>query len=506
MTRLDEDAGLADFNRMTSTVGCLVPSVTSIRSAAGAQFYAYWSLSSGETVETVAARLFESGWLEHARRRRGLASLLAMRDSVDAATVTAPDREHLQKALDEGRLDAAIDLLARSLPSADLLPVVVDLVIKTLSPRSIELLLRWRGSLGESLVEEMLSGRLADSGHNVDFATESFGRAIEAAFAAELPAVQRARVLDDLRALAVPRLMQPGMLPEVVEVVRSLTRSLDLDLLGDLIDLLLDMERDTFGAAGDVLGIQDLRLLAVEAWALGDESGDRRRAARLLDIVGRILETGVSPSVYDELVENLRAAWTPLLTDADLPLGLEAIEILAARQPDAAVALQAFAAVILSRIGQHNARRIDTAWLDTAVELAPEFGLELGIPHDAHENVAPDWADRARPPAGTFVAIYSLMEAAAHRATVIIRRRYPEIRVEAFAYRVANDTLRSAARDADVLVIADKAAAHAATDALKAARGRKPIQYARGKGTASLIEAVVAGLEATLVGDLSEAG
>jgi hypothetical protein len=56
--------------------------------------------------------------------------------------------------------------------------------------------------------------------------------------------------------------------------------------------------------------------------------------------------------------------------------------------------------------------------------------------------------------------------------------------------------LRLAARKADLLVIADKAASHAATDALKAARGRRPIEYARGGGTASLIQAVMGGLEA----------
>ena len=88
--------------------------------------------------------------------------------------------------------------------------------------------------------------------------------------------------------------MQPGVLREVVEVVRSLSRSISPILLGDLIDLLLDMERDLFAAAGDVSGIQDLRLIVVESWALGDESGDRRRAARLLDLVSRTLSAGVS--------------------------------------------------------------------------------------------------------------------------------------------------------------------------------------------------------------------
>ena len=98
------------------------------------------------------------------------------------------------------------------------------------------------------------------------------------------------------------------------------------------------------------------------------------------------------------------------------------------------------------------------------------------------------------------MAIYSLIEPAATRAAAIIRRWYPEIRVETLAGKVASDALRSAAKNADVLVIADRAAAHAATDALKAARGGSPICYASGKGTASLIKAVLKGFDESFGG------
>ena len=91
-------------------------------------------------------------------------------------------------------------------------------------------------------------------------------------------------------------------------------------------------------------------------------------------------------------------AGTPFLTDADLPLGLEAIEVLAAAQPETAVALQAFATPILSRIGPHNARRIDAALLETARMLAPDFGLELPVPAgtDAGTGNEPESGQAAR--------------------------------------------------------------------------------------------------------------
>jgi hypothetical protein len=151
--------------------------------------------------------------------------------------------------------------------------------------------------------------------------------------------------------------------------------------------------------------------------------------------------------------------------------------------------------MILSRIGDHNARRIDAAALETAIALAPDFGLQLAINPEPEEPTAAGF-DLAPLPPGTSVAIYSLMEPAATRAAAIVRRWYPEVRVKTFAEKVASDALRYAAREADLLVIADKAASHAATDAIKAARGHKPIFYARGKGTASLVEAATAGLKA----------
>jgi hypothetical protein len=352
----------------------------------------------------------------------------------------------------------------------------------------------WRHMLGESAIKDVLAARPAGVLRGIASASDPLGKALQRAFADELSATDRSWMLEDLRATAVPRLMQAGVLREAVGTLRRLSRSVSPILLGDLIDLLLDIERDLFAAAGDVSGIQELRLIVVESWALGDESGDRRRAARILDLVSRTLSAGVSATVFSEIAESLRAAWDPFLTDADLPLALEAIELLAASQPGQSVAEQAFASAVLSRIGPHNARRIEAPYLETAKALAPEFGLELGIPAESQDELVAR-AGQARPPDGTYVAIYSLMEPAATRAADIISRWYPEVRVETFAGKVASDALRHAAKKADVLVIADRAAAHAATDALKTARGGSPICYAQGRGTASLVKAVLSGFD-----------
>jgi hypothetical protein len=504
IARLHATASLADFADAASEFGCLIGSVTMIRSAAGAQYYAYWSMSCGETPETIAERLLHAGWLDQALDNSGIAALLSGHGTSSRTIGVAPSLAELQQTLNEGRLDAAVDVLAHMAPSVDLLPALVDLVTRTLSPQAIEVLQRWRNPLGESALQQVLSGQFGTRQQDVAVAAEPFPVAIQNAFAADVAPVERAQAFADLRDHAVPRLIQPGMLREVIEMIRPLSRAATPALLADLLDLLLDMERDLFSSAGDVAGIQDLRLIVVEAWALGDESGDRHRVRRLLDLVARALSTGVSPAVFDELVESLRAGWTPFLTIADLGLSLEAIEVLAAAQPETAVALQAFATLILSRIGQHNIGQIDAALLETARILAPYFGLELP-PQAGHDAAPEESLSPARPPAGTSVAIYSLMEAAASRAASIIRRWYPEVRVETLADKVASDALRHSARHADLVVIADRAAAHAATDAIKAARGHRPIQYARGKGTASLIEAVLTGFDIVYGGAPSSA-
>ena len=76
MVRLPATASLEQFAESAAEFGCLVGSVTMIRSAGGAQYYTYWSLSSGEAPEAVEARLLDAGWLDQARDHGGVAALL----------------------------------------------------------------------------------------------------------------------------------------------------------------------------------------------------------------------------------------------------------------------------------------------------------------------------------------------------------------------------------------------------------------------------------------------
>src|SRR6266567_3280659 len=93
--------------------------------------------------------------------------------------------------------------------------------------------------------------------------------------------------------------------------------------------------------------------------------------------------------------------------------------------------------------------------------------------------------------AGKMVAIYTLTDPAATRAAEFLTRNFDDVVVEVSNDHVASDRLRTLARAADIFVVATRSAKHAATTFIEAQRppGR-PIVYAAGKGSASLIRAL----------------
>lgn len=91
---------------------------------------------------------------------------------------------------------------------------------------------------------------------------------------------------------------------------------------------------------------------------------------------------------------------------------------------------------------------------------------------------------------GRLVVFYSLDEAATKRATQILARLYPELKVERSADTVCTPSLKSLAQHADIFVYAWKSSKHAAYDCIKGAiKNKDQLIMARGGGTTSLVEA-----------------
>ncbi|MGV0718639.1 protein DpdD [Mycolicibacterium sp. XJ662] len=487
MARLSKNATIQEFDLVKSDYGALVPTAAAIRSPAGAEYYAYWALSAGEAPGAVRDHLQSSGWLEFAEHNALLKDLLTSAPVQTKPPVGPLDRSALDAAIADGRFDTAIALLSHAEPTLDALAILKNLVVSTVSPEAFDTLRRWHDTLGE--IPTPLIGEPTPA-----VRYSSLAQAFAVAFSHSTAPHDRTDALEACRQLGETTLMRPGAIDAFVSQISEQLPVAD-QYAGTLVDLLLDIERNLYSAVGDELRARPLRLLAIETWALSDTSGDRHRANRILTLLDRLLGEGISPESYDNVVDLLRAAWEPFLTDADLPMALEVIEALAAYKPDSTSSLEEFALPILARIGDHNVRRLPSMELAAAEMLASEFGLELGLTQEVLEATVEEQSGQNAPPEGTFIALYSLMESAANRAMRVLRARYPNVRVEVYSGKVASNSLRNAGMAADILVVADKAAAHAATQALTESRGGKQIDYARGKGTMSLLDAVDRGLQ-----------
>jgi hypothetical protein len=96
---------------------------------------------------------------------------------------------------------------------------------------------------------------------------------------------------------------------------------------------------------------------------------------------------------------------------------------------------------------------------------------------------------------GRTVAIYTLTESAAARARDFLLRNFDEVSVLLSSDHVATHRLASMAHSADLFVIATRSAKHAATTFIEAQRPpSRPPAYASGKGSVSLVRAVLATL------------
>jgi hypothetical protein len=131
--------------------------------------------------------------------------------------------------------------------------------------------------------------------------------------------------------------------------------------------------------------------------------------------------------------------------------------------------------------------------LDRALfrELCGELGVAETLPADTkiNDSALADGTHWGASLEGRFVALYSLTRSALDRAVAVLQEVCPKVRVKAFAEHGGTTPMRDAARTADLFVIATKSATHSATDAITHNR-KGPIEFAAGKGTATLVEAV----------------
>lgn len=482
MAKIGERVSPGDAGEVATTFGALITSVSAIRSVHSARYYALWALRAGEPAAAVRGRLEEAGWLPDPVIDRWTEGAPLPPSTVQNHATLESARDTILECFATGRYDTAVDLFVEmTLTEADL-PAVVEAVINTWTPNAVALLERCRREYGEeALRRAVLRTQLPP--------TEELGLSMTGHFAAVFDrgsASSRARHLAAIAEGGVAALAAVGGAAAIADVIRQTTGLPDDEVEPEAgLDACLDLARDLKASGCAHADLRVLGLAVVELWALRDRSGDRYRAQRVVQLVNDVIELGLSVEAFNELVEWLRVGWEPFCTEADLARGLELLELLLTYQPADARGLDVFGRQVLARLGPHNAQRVAPAALAVAVSLAPTFDMQVSLPPSV--TAAPALIAVPRP---ATVALYSLLEPMLERSAAVLRERHPELVITTCHDLVATEALRSAAKAADLVVIMDRAATHAATNALRSIKDATSIRYAAGKGSTSMVEAV----------------
>jgi hypothetical protein len=210
-------------------------------------------------------------------------------------------------------------------------------------------------------------------------------------------------------------------------------------------------------------------------------------------LVGQLLTIGLSPVDYGHLVSGLEDVQQRIGSYAHLAWSLDICEALAIAPAPGDAARAARRQFFLRLVGQAQpfARRLERQDVLPFTLLCSDYDLDsevlgaIALP----EQTAVEAESRGL--SGKMIAIYTLTEAAASRAKAALLEMFPGIRVETNADTVATPRLTSLAKAADIFVFAWKSSSHQAYYCVKDAMGaREPVMVA-GKGTASLLRAVL---------------
>jgi len=119
--------------------------------------------------------------------------------------------------------------------------------------------------------------------------------------------------------------------------------------------------------------------------------------------------------------------------------------------------------------------------------IATDVGLQFDWTTREPDEGAVDDASSVDPS----ILLYSLDVGSLHRATSAINSRWPDARVQVSAAKVGDPALKQHARNADIVVLATRRAAHAATNFIQANKGEQTeVVYPDGSGSASMVRAL----------------
>jgi hypothetical protein len=236
-------------------------------------------------------------------------------------------------------------------------------------------------------------------------------------------------------------------------------------------------------------------LFALVAMDDGLSTSDLDILAQLLSI---LLILGLSSDEYVSIVSDLEDVQERVRSYANLPWCLDVCETLAispAQSENSRGARLEFFLRILGhaqafahRLGPQDFLPIQILCQDFKVD--PEL-LDALKRVSLSSNDVPKNADMT----GKVLGIYTLAQAAGARAKTALEQIFPGSRVEVNSDTVATEKLKNLARVADIFIFVWKSSSHAAFYCIKDALGNTDPIWASGKGSASIIRAVLEHVE-----------
>jgi len=228
-------------------------------------------------------------------------------------------------------------------------------------------------------------------------------------------------------------------------------------------------------------------LLTALAMSEGRSAEDLELARTLASVM---LDAGLDTSEYDAMIRDLRDILDKEAALSTLDWALDLAEVLLlnrATLPDARLGI----VVAVLDIARARAHRLAARHIKALRMLCDDLGID--VPDYLTAPEAPDGSDEIKSELdGRTIAIYTLAESAGQRAVRLLRDMAPTATVTLNNDLVCTDRLASLARQAELFVFAWRSSKHAAYYCVKNHRPEKlPLLLPRGKGTASIIQALL---------------
>jgi hypothetical protein len=239
------------------------------------------------------------------------------------------------------------------------------------------------------------------------------------------------------------------------------------------------------------------RLLQALAYAISnDPASGVADLDALADILAALLEAGISSEDFDQIVSEIEEVWRRMSGPPRLARWVVDVLLLLATYPCPSLARrEQVIGSLLAPLSADAARGSPhvraEVWLEIRdlLDGSDLTGLVPPAVFAEATSVDPDEDEEFAHLAGRRILFHTLVPGAAERAGAFISGIVPTSRVVTDDSHAGSPQLRDQVRGSDVIVIAARAAKHAATDFIRQETSA-PIVWASGKGWSSLVEAL----------------